>query len=338
MSEPGKEKPVHPDRPLEATRSERDRGIFAADILAGLSTPEKYIPAEYHYDVEGSRLFREITELPEYYLTRCEIDVLERNKEWIADTLADRPNNIIEFGPGDGSKTRTLLEYFISRQLDLRYVAVDISADAVVQLATDFKVHLPQLPVDCVITNYLTGMKWLNKDHQRRNVVMFLGSSIGNFNPDQAMSFGLRMRRCLNEGDTLIIGFDLVKEPELIHKAYNDARNVTAMFNLNILLRINRELDGVFDISKFSYLGRYLGDDRVVQSYLRSKEAQNVRIGALNRSFYFYPGEFIHTEDSYKYRESDIESLAAACGFDVKAHLYDARKYFVDSVWVVPKS
>lgn len=320
-------------QPDDKTRSENDQEIFARDVKAGLSAEQKYIPAAYHYDAEGSRLFNMITELPEYYLTRCEIDVLKRNKRQIADLMTDGPVNLIEFGPGDGSKTRTLIDFLLRGKIDFRYAAMDVSHAALKQLAHDYKSRFPGLLVDCLVANYYTDRKLLKEHYRNKNLVLFLGSSIGNLDPTQTGSFIQGLRQDLNDGDLVIIGFDLIKQPELVRKAYNDSQGVTAAFNLNLLERINRELDGDFDLSKFRYAGIYDSENQVVRSYLVSLEKQDVYIGALKSTFHFHSEESIHTEDSYKFRETDIERLADRHGFDVKGHLYDSQGFFVDSIW-----
>ncbi len=311
-----------------------DTEIFAKDVMAGLSAKQKYIPASYHYDAEGSRLFNKITELPEYYLTRCEADALERNKDRIADLLTDGTANLIELGPADGSKTGALMDYFHTLKIDFHYVAVDISHTALEQLANDYQSDFPDQSVDCLVANYVTDLKWLKNRYHQKNLVLFLGSSIGNFNAAQTKAFLQNLRQNLKSDDMVIIGFDLVKETELIRRAYNDSENVTAEFNYNLLRRINRELDADFDVTAFRFEGLYNTDDSVMRSYLISLKEQEVYIGALKRSFGFRTGESIHTEDSHKYRESDIEELAAKHGFSVKSHLYDSHRYFVDSIWV----
>lgn len=306
---------------------------FAEDIMKGLSARRKSIPAKYHYDAEGSRLFERITELPEYYLTSCEMNALQRNRDCLADLVQGDSINLVEFGPGDGRKTMPLVEHLIERAIDIRYIAVDISPSALEGLAGDFRERLPDCPVDCLAADYLEGIRWLSRDSSRRNLVLFLGSSIGNFSPGQAESFLQSLNDSLKDRDLLVTGFDRVKEPELIHRAYNDSEDVTAEFNLNLLMRINRELDGEFDISRFTFEGRYDERDRVMRSHLLSNQEQRVRVGALDRTFSFEQGEPIHTEDSHKYRESDIEAMAARTGFRVRSHLYDSRQYFIDSVW-----
>ncbi len=299
--------------------ADKELETFANDVLIGLSAKQKYIPAAYHYDAAGSDLFNQITELPEYYLTKCEVDALELNKEKIAGALNGDPVNLIEFGPGDGSKTRTLVDHFLKREIDFRYVAVDVSESALDHLADDYNSSFPGLSVDCLAANFFESNGWLKDRYNQHNLVLFLGSSIGNFDPAQAKSFLDGLNQDLNDGDKVIIGFDLAKEKELITKAYNDSKNVTAEFNFNVLRRINRELGGEFDTNKFRFQGNYNENNRVMQSYLISLEDQDIYIDALNR-------------------ELDIEELAENSGFSVDKHLYDSKKYFLDSVWEVRKS
>ncbi len=319
-----------------STAADYDKQNFAKEVLAGLSQSPKSLPSEYHYDDEGSRLFKRITELPEYYLTRCECDALERNKVTIVDLLGGGPMNLVEFGPGDGSKIRTLIEHLFDRKAEFRYVPIDISGLALDQLAADFRIRYPDLRVHCIAADYIAGIRWLTRQKGRRNVVFFLGSNIGNLSPAEGRSFLRRLRNSLNRGDTLIIGFDLQKETDIISRAYNDSENVTADFNLNMLRRINRELDGEFDLTQFRYQGTYNAASHCVKSYLFSLSSQDVYVGKIDCWFHFEPQESIHTENSYKYRESDIEQLARDTGFAVSEHLYDARRFFIDSVWIVP--
>jgi len=317
----------------DRTGPANERDTFARDIMAGLSSGRKSIPAAYHYDAEGSRLFKRITELPEYYLTRCEIDALERNREKIAALMRDDFVNLIEFGPGDGCKTGNLIRHFLDQRVKFRYVAMDISVTALKQLAEDYRLRFPGLPVDCLVADYYSNRRMLKEHYRERNLALFLGSSIGNLNPVQTRKFLHSLRRDLNDGDMIIIGFDLVKKAELIRKAYNDSQGVTAAFNFNLLERINRELGGNFEVSRFRYVGEYDPDDSVVRSYLISLADQEVCISRIERSFHFNAEEPIHTEDSYKYRESDIEELAAQNGFHVRDHLYDSKGYFIVSIW-----
>jgi dimethylhistidine N-methyltransferase len=314
------------------------REAFALDILVGLSEERKSIPSKYMYDDEGSRLFTKITHLPEYYLTECERDSLERNKEQIADCTDGEPFNLVEFGSGDGVKTRILLKHFMDRGFEFQYVPVDISRSAMEVQLEDLGRRFADLRVQGLVTDYFTALKWLTNRYKRKNFVLFLGSNIGNFTHGRARFFLRHLWNCLHPNDNLLIGFDLKKDIELFLTAYNDSQGLTAEFNLNVLRRINRELGGTFDVSKFRHFGTYDVFTGAMESYLVSLEQQEVFIEAIGRWFTFAPWEPIHMEYSYKYLRSDIDLLANETGYSVRHHLYDAKKYFIDSIWEVQKS
>jgi dimethylhistidine N-methyltransferase len=299
---------------------------FALDVLTGLSEPRKSIPTIYHYDTEGSRLFDRITQLDEYYPTRCEFETLQRNKSKFGSCARQQPFNLIEFGPGDGSKAKLLVQELLEQGCKFRYVPIDISRSALENLVEDFGRHYPSLPITGLACDYFAGIKWLTNCSER------------NFHRDDARLFLRNLWNCLNDGDHALIGFDLKKDIDLLIKAYNDSRGVTAEFNLNMLRRINRELGGNFDVSKFRHFCTYDLFTGAMESYLVSLVTQEVFIEAIGRSFHFKPWEPIHTEYSYKYHESDIDSLAQATGFVVKEHMYDAERYFADSLWQVKKT
>lgn len=315
-----------------------NRQAFALDVLVGLSDSRKSLPSKYMYDEEGSRLFTRITDLPEYYLTDCEREIIERQRNRIADYVAGKPFNLVELGSGDGHKTRILIEHFLDRDLDFRYVPIDISRSAMEELLADLGKEYPSLQVEGLVSDYFTGLKWLTNRHKRKNLVLFLGSNIGNFNSGRSRFFLKHLWNSLNDRDNLLIGFDQKKDIDLLEGAYNDSQGITAEFNLNLLRRINRELGGQFDIAKFRHFGTYDVFSGAMESYLVSLEQQEVFIEAIGRSFTFGPWEPIHTEYSYKYLKSDINILAHDTGFAVKEHLYDSRNYFIDSIWEVHKS
>jgi dimethylhistidine N-methyltransferase len=315
-----------------------DRESFALDVLVGLSESRKSIPSKYLYDSEGSRLFDEITSLPEYYLTESEKETLSRNLDSISRYISGQKFNLVEFGAGDGSKAGILIDGFIDRGLEFRYVPIDISHAAMSGLAESLHTKYPSLELSGLVSEYFTGIKYLNNNSQRRNLVLFLGSNIGNFSHAQARFFLRNLWNGLNDGDYLLIGFDLKKDIEMLLWAYNDRQGVTAKFNLNVLKRINRELGGQFDISKFRHFGTYDVFSGAMESYLVSLDEQRVPIDAIGRDFHFYPWEPIHTEYSYKYLVSDIDILARETGFVVKEHMTCPRGFFVDSIWQVTKS
>jgi dimethylhistidine N-methyltransferase len=315
----------------------RDRAAFARDVLVGLSAPHKSIPSKYFYDARGSELFRQIADLPEYYPTRCELEILERDKGVIARHLDDAPFNLVELGPGSGAKTLLLLEHLSRSSLDFWYVPIDISEAAMQSLTSALDGTVPHERVTGLVADYEAGLSWLNRRYRRRNLVLFLGSSIGNFTPAEARVFMTHLWSCLAHDDLLLIGFDLKKDINLLVSAYNDSQGVTREFNLNLLRRINRELGGHFELDKFRHFGTYNAAAGAMESYLVSVERQSVLIEEHGRSFSFEPWEPVHTEYSYKYLTSEIEQLARATGFRVMAHLSDARGFFLDSIWRVEK-
>jgi dimethylhistidine N-methyltransferase len=320
---------------LEDLTSEKQ--AFALDVLVGLSEMPKRLSSRYFYDDRGSELFQQIMDLPEYYLTRSEFNVLERNKKKIAELVRGEKVNLVELGAGDGRKTSILLEHFLDQKFDFTFIPIDISEGAMKQLMKNLDKQFTNLNCDGIVAEYFNGLKWLRKLGDDKNLVLFLGSNLGNFNKSQARVFLRNLWNALNDGDFLITGFDLKKNIDLMAKAYNDSKGITREFNMNLLRRINRELGGNFNIEKFQHYANYDVFSGAMESYLVSLEEQVVYIDELNQAFEFKPYESIHTEYSYKYLESDIYSLAEATGFQIETQLYDSKKYFVDSVWQVQK-
>lgn len=314
-----------------------DKETFALDILVGLSENPKTIPSHYLYDEEGSRLFQEITLLPEYYITECEKEVLTRYADKLAELSAGEPFNLVEFGAGDGSKAGILIEAMLKRGCEFRYVPIDISQGAMDELVENLDGRFENLELFGLVSEYFTGIKYLSSQSSRRNLVLILGSNIGNFSYAKARFFLRNIWNYLNHGDRLLVGLDLKKDIEMLLWAYNDRQGVTAQFNLNVLKRINRELGGRFDLSKFRHFGTYDVFSGAMESYLVSLEQQEVFIDAIGRAFQFHPWEPIHTEYSYKYLISDIEGLAADTGFLVQEHMTCEKGYFIDSLWEVRK-
>lgn len=315
-----------------------ERDAFALDVLVGLSSQRKKLSSKYFYDSRGSELFQQITRLPEYYLTAAEREIITLHRDRIADSVERTPFNLIELGAGFSDKTTTLLRHFHARGLDFQFVPIDISESATHQLVVTLEKQLPECAVHGLVGDYFDGIKWLNNRHRRTNLVLFLGSSIGNFTHAEACFFLRNLWNSLNDGDLLLIGFDLKKDIDLLLKAYNDPMGITRAFNLNILERINRELGGRFEIEKFRHFGTYDVFSGGMESYLVSVTRQTVFVETIGRSFAFEPWEPIHTEYSYKYLLSDIETLAAETGYEILDHLPDSRQWFVDSLWKVSKS
>ena len=268
-----------------------DDGAFARDVEEGLSRAPKSLPSRYFYDEAGSRLFQQITELPEYYLTRCEFEILRDHGRGLSALLAGGPFHLVELGAGDGRKTKVLLEHFLQGGLNFRYIPIDICEAAVSGLIGSLRRGWPRLDCQGMVAEYFEGLRRLSALNERRNLVLFLGSNIGNFTRAGMRVFLNHLREALNESDLLLIGFDLIKDIPLIEKAYNDSRGITAQFNLNLLERINRELGGNFRIDRFRFDSRFDFLSGAIESYLISDRRQQVESERLNRVFSFEAGE-----------------------------------------------
>ena len=310
---------------------------FAFDVDAGLSRPQKSISSKYLYDAEGDRLFQRIMELPEYYLTRCEYEILRDNRDKILTLIGDGPVNLVELGAGDGKKTFLLLERFFEKGLQFRYVPIDISESAIKGLVESCCDCYSQMAVEGLVAEYFDGLKWLASQNQRRNFVLFLGSNIGNFTQAETELFLRGLWDALNDGDLVLIGFDLKKDVNRIKDAYDDSQGVTAQFNLNLLSRINRELGGDFKLDQFEHHCAYNEEMGAIESYLISNEKQDVCIDSLGKTFCLEAKEPLHVEYSHKFSEEDIAQLAQNAGFRIVAQFYDSDRLFVDSVWQVIK-
>lgn len=308
---------------------------FAKDVQEGLSRDPKELSSKYFYDQKGDELFQAIMRMPEYYLTDCEHSIFSKQRSEILKAIRSDPFELIELGAGDGYKTKVLLEYFLAQEVPFVYRPVDISKNVLDALQTDLQHQWPNLPVRPLSGDYFEMMERLHSEHGQRKVVLFLGANIGNYTRKQALRFLEHLRRELEPGDQLLIGFDLKKDPEIILQAYNDSAGITAAFNLNLLERINRELGANFDLDQFSHWETYHPITGEAKSYLISRVEQEVKIDAVDQTFHFEAWEAIDVERSLKYSPIEIEALARAAGFNPVHHFYDERKYFVDSLWSV---
>lgn len=307
---------------------------FAKDCLDGLSANKKYLSSKYFYDKRGSEIFQDIMRMPEYYLTDCELEIFEQQKEAIYHAFSNHSSafELVELGAGDGLKTKILLSHFLDQNLDFEYAPIDISESAVHQLLADLKKELPRLKTKALIGDYFHLLEELN--HQDiPKVIMFLGSNIGNFSWEEALSFLSQLRNQMKDKDQLFIGFDLKKDPKVILNAYSDPHGHTAAFNLNLLQRINRELDADFNLSNFKHLETYDKESGATKSFLMSQQKQKVHLAILDEELSFEKGESIFMEISQKYDESMIQRLASKAGFVLKQNFYDSRKYYLNSLW-----
>jgi len=295
---------------------------FAHDVVAGLSGKPKRLSPKYFYDETGSQLFEQITQLPEYYPTRCELSILQRHAADIA-RLIPADAAMIEFGSGSTRKARMLLE---AAPAITAYVPVDISSEMLMQEARELKRDFPRLAVCPVEADFTGPFRLPRAVASRPRLGFFPGSTIGNFEPHDAAAFLRHAASMLGGGSTLIIGIDLVKDAKVLNAAYDDAAGVTARFNLNLLARINRELNASFDLESFSHQAFYNTERRRIEMHLASCKRQRVRVAG--RSFDFRAGETIHTENSYKYTRESFGAMARGSGWTPVAAWSDLQGYF----------
>ena len=320
---------------MEASRSP-ELSAFAEDVLHGLSSSPKHLSSRYFYDDEGSRLFMEIMKLPEYYPTRAELKIFSEQTAEIYRSFTEGTDSIslIELGAGDGMKTSVLIGHFLKQGFPFDYSPIDISQEANDALSERFHRKFPGLTISPHTGDYYQVLDSLKNGDGKRKIIMFLGSNIGNFQREKAMDFFRSLRGVMNSNDRLFIGFDMQKDPRVIVSAYDDPKGVTAAFNLNLLTRINRELNADFDISKFSHYAQYRPVECAARSFLISREKQTVTIGALDRSFLFEQWEAIFMEISQKYTRAMIEELAAESGFSIERDFFDQEYFYTDSLWM----
>jgi L-histidine Nalpha-methyltransferase len=300
---------------------------IAADV-SGLFSNPKSLPPKLFYDEKGSALFEQITQLPEYYPTRTEACILRQNADEIAEVVGPI-QSLIELGAGTSTKTRVLLAAFLQKQLKLKFFPVDISAAPLRSMQCTVGREFPGLECLPVVTDFSSNLR-LPSEIAGPRLTLYLGSSIGNFEPMQAVSFLLRIRRTMHSGDALLLGTDMRKDPSVLLPAYNDARGITAEFNKNILAHINRELGGQFNLNKFRHVAKWNDSASRIEIYLESLQRQVVFIRSLNAKVYLEKGELIHTENSYKYSDAMARSMLLQAGFAVERVWRDEREWFSD--------
>ena len=293
----------------------------ACAVRDGLAAQPKKLPPWLFYDSEGSRLFDAITELPEYYLTRTERGIFSSFCEEIVDRASEgRRLRIVELGAGSADKTRLLLAAAVARQGDVLYEPVDVSASALEAARERIEREIPGVTVAPRVEDYTRGLELDATNEGERRLVLYIGSSIGNFEPDEAYQLLERVRTGLRPGDGLLLGVDLRKDQATLLAAYDDVAGVTAAFNLNLLARLNRELDAEFDLEAFEHRAAWNEAASRIEMHLDSRLAQRVRVTGLDQDgldfeVEFAAGESIHTENSYKYRPGQAEAMLAEAGF-----------------------
>jgi dimethylhistidine N-methyltransferase len=311
----------------------RVNAALARDVAEGLSrTPQKTLPASWLYDDVGSALFEVITVLPEYGLTRADGALLRRSADEIVES-AGQPELIFELGSGSGTKTRHVLAA-AAMQGAVRYLPIDISRAALEICATAMQ-SIDGVSVEPIEASYLEGIEQalMRRDPGQRAMILFLGSTIGNFNPGEAQAFLHRIRQRMAPGDSLLLGADLVKPKEKLIRAYDDSLGVTAAFNLNLLARINRELDGGFDLATFEHEARWNKRCSRIEMHLRSCAAQRVEIRALEMTVEFARGETIWTESSHKFRAEDLRRLGEQAGWQTERQWIDDDWGFAETLF-----
>ena len=304
---------------------------FYTDVVKGLTATPKYLQSKYFYDTAGDALFQQIMRLPEYYLTRCELEILSGQTRSIADALGSTPFNLVELGAGDASKSFYLLKELYHRLPEQAYYPIDISENIISQLQHSLPAKLPGLQVQGMRGEYMDMLQAMNYLSARRKVIMFMGSSIGNFTPDEAVKFCRRLREIMQPGDLLLIGFDLRKHPQVILDAYNDSKGITRDFNLNLLTRINRELKANFDLNGFGHFPVYDPVSGACKSYLVSLREQEVLLDG--QLIHFKKDEPVFMEISQKYGLDEVRQLAAAAGFRPVQYFFDEKRWFTDVLW-----
>jgi dimethylhistidine N-methyltransferase len=294
---------------LRAAPSVETADSFAADVLEGLTAKPKRLPPKYFYDLAGSALFERITQLPEYYPTRCEIAILRQHAPAIASLF---PQNcaLVEFGAGSSRKVRILLGAAATIEA---YVPVDISGDFLQNEAVLLRRDFPRLAVHPVVADFTKTFTLPAPIVNLPRVGFFPGSTIGNFEPHEAAKFLRHAADTLGEDAVLVIGVDLVKDTKVLCPAYNDAEGVTAKFNLNLLARINRELGANFDLAAFEHHACYNSEQKRIEMHLASTKRQKVKVNG--KAISFRAGETIHTENSYKYTVESFAALARGTGW-----------------------
>jgi len=274
--------------------------------------------------------------MPEYYLTDCEMEIFQNQKDDISGAIAepDAVVDIIEFGCGDGFKTKILLEHLTKKDLRFNFIPIDISAHALEVLAENLREVVPGLSIQPKRGDYFHMMEEISNSSSNKKIVLFLGANIGNYSTDEAEGFMRKIENLTNKGDNLLIGFDLIKSPEIIYNAYSDPHGHTKDFNLNHLVRLNKELGANFNTACFEHHTEYNPMTGSVKSYLISSRDQIVHIRTLEKDITFLAWEPIFMELSQKYNPPMIEKLARNHGFDVIHNYRDKRNYFVDSLWL----
>ncbi|WP_423149233.1 L-histidine N(alpha)-methyltransferase [Rubrolithibacter danxiaensis] len=308
-------------------------GGFLQDVIKGLRSHPKKLYSKYFYDAEGDHIFQRIMRSADYYVTDCELEIFKNRCSDFSKLFSrfSEGFDVVELGAGDAYKSRHLLKCLLDEGLDFTYYPTDISEHAVNMVSDELPEKLTGLKIKGLTGEFFDTLDEVSRLSGKPKVVLFLGSNIGNMPPTEAVDFCRTLRKYLSDGDLALIGFDLKKNPWTIFKAYNDSERITKEFNLNLLNRINKELNGNFNLEQFDHYENYDPESGACKSYLFSLKDQKVTIQGTE--IHFAANEIIYMETSQKYTEDEIEKIARETHFKIETHLYDSKKWFIDSVW-----
>lgn len=307
---------------------------FAEDTFKGLSSYPKYLYSKYIYDKKGDKLFQKIMDMPEYYLTSSEYDILQFNKVDISETFSsDAGVDLIELGAGDGKKTKILLKQFVEKGYKFDYLPIDISQNVLDELEQSLKKEIPEVNVKVQQGTYFKTLEKLSEYNSRKKVILVLGSNIGNLSHEEAVEFLGNIAQAMSDDDMLFMGFDQKKHPQVILDAYNDPAGITSEFNKNLLVRINSELDGEFNTDSFLHWETYDPETGTAKSFLVSKIQQQVKINKLELEIKFDAWETIHTEISQKYDDAIVNWLADEAGLTVERSFGDKENCYKNYIF-----
>jgi dimethylhistidine N-methyltransferase len=299
---------------------------MAREVRDGLSASPKRLPCKLLYDDVGSALFEQITDLPEYYLTRTERAIFEDYATEILDASGSGLT-LVELGAGTASKTRILIEELLQRQSRALFYPIDVSPSALNEAVRQMAAQFPALRVNPVVADYMGGVPALSRISGRK-LVLYIGSSIGNFEHSEAIGMLRRIRRSLRTGDALLLGTDLAKSSKILVPAYDDAQGVTAQFNKNMLARLNRELEADFDLNAFKHVALWNKHCSRMEIYLESTVKQSVFIPGIDMDISFEAGERLHTENSYKYNDEMVQTILCESNFKLERTWTDPKRWF----------
>ncbi|MDB5110708.1 MAG: dimethylhistidine N-methyltransferase [Mucilaginibacter sp.] len=321
--------------PTELITSKLKTQQFYKDVIAGLQGTPKRLSSKYFYDANGDKLFQDLMNCEEYYPTKCELEIFSEKTAELGEAMINGGDafDLIELGAGDAMKSSHLLKYLLKKKADFTYLPIDISDNIISYLNITLPVILPGLKVTGLNGEYFDMLTKANVSSNRRKVVMFLGSNIGNMPVNEAIDFCRQVREHLSAGDRMLIGIDLKKNPKTILAAYNDKEGITKRFNLNLLDRINRELNADFNLGQFDHYPVYDPETGSCKSYLISLADQVVKING-KENIHFLKDEYIFMEISQKYTLEQTDQMAIASGFKTTNHFFDSKQWFIDAVWI----